>query len=97
MKYTLITTRDYDRWLSTLKNPIAKAALVSRSRRMENGNFGDSHSIREGVSEMRINTGPGYRVYYTIRNLQVVFLLCGGDKSTQKKDIERAIALAKEI
>lgn len=61
------------------------------------GNFGDAASVGHGMSELKINIGPGYRVYYTIRRQTVVILLCGGDKSTQDKDIKRAKKLAKEV
>ncbi len=97
MRYIVTATRIFDRWLASMRNPIAKAAVISRVRRVEHGNFGDHKSIRDSVSEMRIDVGSGYRVYYTIRNMHVVFLLCGGDKRTQQKDIERAIDIAKEI
>lgn len=71
--------------------------IADRVSRLEEGNFGDSHSVGNGVSEMRINIGPGYRLYYTLRRQEVVILLIGGDKSTQTRDIEKALVLAKGI
>ncbi|MDR1826472.1 MAG: type II toxin-antitoxin system RelE/ParE family toxin, partial [Rickettsiales bacterium] len=61
------------------------------------GNFGDAKPVGEGVSEMRIKYGPGYRLYYTVRGREVVILLCGGDKSGQRRDIEKAKKLCKEV
>jgi putative addiction module killer protein len=73
-----------------------KRKHVSRlASRAENGNFGDSKPVGEGVSEMRIDYGPGYRVYYRQRGNVLVILLCGGDKSTQRSDIRRALELAR--
>ena len=76
--------------LKTLKNTSAKVSVIRRVARMEQGNFGDHKFCRDGVWEMRIDTGPGYRVYYAISGEQVVLLLCGGNKQTQDKDIRRA-------
>ena len=68
-----------------------------RIGRIESGNFGDCEPVGEGVSEMRIHYGPGYRVYFKQRGLEVVILLAGGDKSTQSKDIKTALKLAREL
>jgi putative addiction module killer protein len=70
--------------------------ITTRIRRVEPGNFGDSKSVGSGVSELRIDVGKGYRVYYTVRN-NTVLLLCGDDKSSQAKDIRRAHQMLKEI
>jgi putative addiction module killer protein len=81
-------------WLIGLLDVQARARIAKRIDRLAQGNFGDAKSVGGGVSELRFDFGPGYRVYYTMRGQVVVILLCGGDKG---RDIERAVALAKEI
>ncbi len=83
--------------MERLRDPIAKAAIVARLERVLEGNFGDHHSVGGGVSELRISAGPGYRVYYTIRRQTVVILLCGGDKSSQRRDLQLAQRLAQQL
>lgn len=84
-------------WLRKLADRQAVARINARLRRLAySAHFGDIKPVRDGVSEMRIDTGPGYRLYYMRRGTTVVVLLAGGDKSTQDTDISRAIALAKE-
>jgi putative addiction module killer protein len=78
-------------WLRQLRDPIAKLQIVKRVNRLELGNFGDHKFCRDGVWELRVDVGAGYRVYYALAGLQVVLLLCGGDKRTQDADIERAL------
>ncbi|HMK88542.1 MAG TPA: type II toxin-antitoxin system RelE/ParE family toxin [Methylocystis sp.] len=85
----------FEDWMITLRDARAKAAVARRIARLRDGNPGDAKSIGEGVSEMRIDYGPGYRVYFTRRGAVVVLLLCGGDKSTQAKDIAKAKELAR--
>lgn len=80
----------YSSWLGTLKDKIGKARIISQVDRMELGIFGDSKSVGEGVSELRIHYGPGYRVYYAQEGKNIYLLLCGGDKSSQDKDIKLA-------
>ena len=80
----------YVDWLKSLRDRVAKMAVVRRVDRVMNGNFGDHKFCRDGVSELRIDVGAGYRVYYAIAGKQVVLLLCGGDKRTQEADIHRA-------
>jgi putative addiction module killer protein len=87
-------TAGFSTWLRRLKDAEAAARIIARLRRMELGNPGDVQSVGEGVMEMRIAYGPGYRVYYVHRGARVVILLCGGDKRTQRQDIKRAQALA---
>lgn len=84
-------------WLADLGDQNAKGRIVSRIARLEHGNPGDVRPVGGGVSEMRVNYGPGYRVYYASRGSTLVILLCGGDKKTQNADIRKAKALAKEI
>jgi putative addiction module killer protein len=94
---TFLRTDEFDAWLVGLKDKIGKARILQRLDAAHNSNFGDCAPVGEGVSEMRIHVGPGYRVYYTRRGEVVYLLLLGGDKSTQARDIKRAKALAKTI
>lgn len=87
-------TDAFRNWLRKLRDDKAAARIIARMRRLEQGNPGDAKPIGGGVLEMRIDYGPGYRVYYARRGPIVVVLLCGGDKRTQARDIERAKALA---
>ena len=82
----------YADWLRRLRDGKANVAVIRRVARVEQGNFGDHKFCREGVWELRIDLGPGYRVYYAISGHRVVLLLCGGDKRTQDADIDRAVA-----
>jgi len=86
----------YAQWLGKLKDPRAKAKIIMQVDKMELGLFGDVEPIGEGLSELRIHYGPGYRVYYAKEDRQVYLLLCGGDKSTQSKDIRNAKAYWKD-
>ena len=97
MEYEVIASRAFRRWLRDLRDHQARAYIAIRVDRMAEGNFGDHRSIGGGVSELRINRGPGYRVYYTIRQRTVVVLLCGGDKDTQQQDIDRAQRMTEEL
>lgn len=81
----------YIDWLRRLRDGQAKVAIIRRVARIEQGNFGDHKFCREGVWELRIDTGPGYRVYYAQSGQRLVLLLCGGDKRTQNADIGRAV------
>ena len=81
----------YQEWLKKLRDPIAKLQVVRRVNRVESGNFGDHKFCREGVWELRIDQGAGYRVYYALAGNVVVLLLCGGDKGSQDADIGRAV------
>lgn len=83
-------------WLSALPDRQARARVLVRLERLEYGNFGDSRYLRDGVSELRIDWGPGYRVYYGRDGGRVIVLLCGGDKRRQGADIERAVELWRE-
>lgn len=97
---TMIDVRQTERfsaWLNRLKDANAVARIAARIRRMEMGNPGDSKSIGRNVREMRIDHGPGYRIYYVQRGAQIVILLCGGDKRTQRQDIEQAQKLAETV
>jgi putative addiction module killer protein len=88
---------EFDIWLAALGDKTGRARIALRIRSAEHGNFGDCASVGEGVSEMRIHFGPGYRVYFTRRGEVFYLLLLGGDKSSQKRDIKRAIAMARAL
>lgn len=90
MKYELQSTKTFNNWLASLKDKTIKNKLLSRLARVENGNFGDTKALDSGLFELRFFFGGGLRIYYTLRNQQVVLLLTGGDKSSQDKDIEKA-------
>lgn len=92
----LIRSGTFDTWLSDLRDRRAVARIAARLDRLAAGNPGDVEPVGEGVSELRINYGPGYRVYFIQRGPVLVILLCGGDKSTQSKDIKQAKVLAAE-
>jgi len=94
---SILETQEFVRWLENLRDAQAKARIVRRIDRLANGNPGDVKPVGEGVSEMRIDYGPGYRVYFVQRGQVVILLLCGGDKSSQTKDITLAKKLAREF
>jgi putative addiction module killer protein len=87
----------YARWLDNLRDIRARARVQARVERLAAGNPGDLKPVGEGVSEMRIDYGPGYRVYFTRRGNEVVILLAGGDKSSQDADIKTAQCLARNL
>lgn len=91
------TTPIFDRWLEGLRDRRARVRIQFRIDRLELGNFGDAKSVGEGVRELRIDYGPGYRVYFVQRGQEIVILLCGGDKSSQGRDIDMAKRMAKEM
>jgi putative addiction module killer protein len=91
------TTDTFDEWFASLKDKRAATRIQVRIDRAEDGNFGDCSSVGEGVSEMRIHYGPGYRVYFVQRGIELVILLAGGNKSTQSKDIKTALQLASKL
>lgn len=94
---TFLRTTEFDEWLTKLRDQVAKARILARIRSAEAGNFGDCEPVGDGISEMRIHIGPGYRVYFCRRENVVYLLLCGGDKSSQKRDIKEAKRILKEI
>lgn len=87
-------TATYQKWQRKLKDQRVKALIAARVFRLANGLPGDVKPVGQGVSELRIHHGPGYRVYFYQRGSEVILLLCGGDKSSQQKDIETALLLA---
>jgi len=90
-------TEMFERWFTGLRDRNAIARIKSRIDRLQLGLFGDARPVGEGVSEMRIDYGPGYRVYFVQRGTKVIILLAGGDKRTQTRDIEKAIELARML
>ena len=90
-------TEAYVKWFSGLRDRVARARIDIRIRRLSVGNAGDVKPVGDGVSELRVDHGPGYRIYFTQRGEVVIILLAGGDKSTQDKDIRNAKALAKDL
>ena len=90
-------TEVFSRWLDSLRDIRARARVQARIERLAMGNPGEVKPVREGVSELRIDHGPGYRVYYTKRGREVIILLAGGDKRTQSRDIETALRLKRNL
>ncbi|AYG59787.1 type II toxin-antitoxin system RelE/ParE family toxin [Rhizobium jaguaris] len=91
----ILQTVTYQRWERRLRDERARAAIAARLSRLAFGLMGDIRPVGDGVSEMRIHYGPGYRVYFVQRGGEIIILLCGGDKSSQARDIEQAKMLAK--
>lgn len=91
------TSDDFDGWLATLRDRKAVAIISARILRVRHGLLGDVKALGDSVSELRVDHGPGYRVYFTRKGNQLVILLCGGDKSTQAKDIKRAKEMAARL
>ena len=93
----LIITAEFDSWLSRVRDRQAAMAIVGRLSRARLGNLGHWRAVGDGISEMKINVGKGYRVYFKQRGDVLVIILCGGDKSTQAADIKRAKVIAKDL
>lgn len=91
----ILQSSSFSGWLSKLADNRARMRIQARIDRMADGNFGDAKAIGEGLSEARIDYGPGYRVYFMQQGRQLVILLCGGDKSSQTRDIKQAKLIAK--
>ena len=90
MEYKIITTNVFDDWFAELKDIRSKARIITRFDRVRMGNLGDYKNIGGGLYEMRFFFGPGFRIYFTIKENRIVILLCGGDKSKQRKDVATA-------
>ena len=93
----ILQTENYRKWFDKLKVRNARTKIDIRLRRLSLGNYGDVKSVGEGVSELRIDYGAGYRVYFTKKGARLIILLAGGDKTTQTDDIEKAKRLVHEI
>ena len=90
-------TEVYRDWINSLKDLAGRARIQVRVDRLVHGNPGNHRNLAQGISELKIDFGPGYRVYYTIRGSRLLILLAGGDKSTQRKDILKAVELTKDV
>jgi putative addiction module killer protein len=90
-------TEEFHRWLSRLRDRVAVAVVAARISRVRHGLLGDVRPVGSGVSELRVDHGPGYRVYFVRRGELLIVLLCGGDKSSQASDIKKALALASRL
>jgi len=90
-------TENFKKWIRGLKDRVAQSIINARIRRISVGNFGDVGPVGEGISELCIDYGPGYRVYFKDTGKEIIILLCGGDKSTQKRDIKAAKRIAENI
>jgi len=97
MPYVVQQTAEFRAWHKDLGDLKARIAIARRLDRAAAGNLGDAKSVGEGVSEMRIDVGAGYRVYFAVRGNTIIVLLCGGNKKTQQRDIKHAAELAKEV
>jgi putative addiction module killer protein len=95
--YEITSTYSFDKWLKGLKDRTTRNKVLARIDRMQNGNFGDFKSLSNNLFELRFFFGGGLRIYYTIRNQQVVLLLHGGSKSSQSRDIEKAKQMIQEL
>ncbi|HEY0414000.1 MAG TPA: type II toxin-antitoxin system RelE/ParE family toxin [Allosphingosinicella sp.] len=94
----VVETETFSKWLKALRDPLGRRAVLRRiARIVSTDHFGDHAGVGDEISELRIDVGPGYRVYYTLRGELVVLLLCGGDKDSQERDIKRAKDLASEL
>lgn len=92
--YEILKSSTFDSWLRGLRDRDAKARIEVRIRRLSLGNVGQFRSLKDGINELKIDSGPGYRVYYTFKGKTLILLLCGGDKSSQSKDIRLATEIA---
>jgi putative addiction module killer protein len=90
-------TDEYRDWINVLKDRAGRARILVRVDRLIDGNPGQHRDLTDGVSELKIDVGPGYRIYYSQKGTRLLLLLIGGDKSTQRKDIARAIQLARNF
>lgn len=95
--YRLRQTDVFSKWLKGLRDPRGKARILAKLESVRMGNRGDTKAVGDGIWEMRIHTGPGYRVYYVQKDESVLLLLCGGDKSRQSRDISRAKRVLREL
>ena len=95
--YDIETTEEFDNWLGSFRDGVTQKVILKRIRTMSLGTLGDVQSLNDGLFEARIHYGPGYRLYFVNQGSRIIILLCGGDKSTQKRDIARARELAMEF
>jgi putative addiction module killer protein len=97
MRYKIKTTNIFDEWFTTVKDKTHRTRILKRFDNVQLGNFGKYESVGSNLFELKFLFGPGFRIYYTIKENLIVLLLCGGDKSTQKKDIDKAKIMQKAL
>jgi len=97
MDYKILTTNKFDKWLKLLRDRTVKQRLTQHISNMSFGHFGDHKLIDKDLFELRFFFGSGYRIYYTIKSKEIILLLCGGDKTSQNKDIELAKMMLSEL
>ncbi len=95
--FEVVQTEEFEAWLDDLRDAQAQTRIAKRIVRVQSGLLGDVEPVGDGVSELRIHYGPGYRLYFVTRQQVVIILLCGGDKGSQARDIARAKEMAKEV
>ncbi|MGH8650779.1 MAG: type II toxin-antitoxin system RelE/ParE family toxin [Gammaproteobacteria bacterium] len=95
--FTVQQTETFAQWLAELRDPRAKARIVARLQMVKLGHLGDVKPVGDGILEMRVDVGPGYRLYFARRRESIILLLCSGDKSTQDRDIKRAKAMVRDL
>lgn len=95
--YDVLQASVYAAWFKSLRDTVAKGRIVARIERLQLGHFGDTKPVGDGVHELRMDFGPGYRVYYATRGERIILLLCGGDKGSQGRDIARAKRIAGQV
>jgi len=95
--FTVQQTEPFAQWLAELRGPRTKARIVARVQMAKLGHLGDVRPVGDSILEMRVDVGPGYRLYFKRRRELIILLLCGGDKSTQDRDIKRAKAMARDL
>lgn len=97
MNWEIRQTSVFEDWLTGLKDAVSRAIIIRRIEPVAAGNLGDVRPVGDGVSELRVDYGPGFRVYFVRRGETLIVLLCGGDKASQPRDIARARAMAQEV
>lgn len=95
--YKIIQTLEFNKWLLSFKDKTTKIRIINRIERMSTGTFGDTKQVTPNIYEARLFFGAGYRIYYTLKNNELIILLMGGDKSTQQQDIQKAIKLLEKL
>lgn|SRR5690606_9785244 len=95
--YTVLTTAAFDAWFEHIRDRLARVRILARIKRLEQGLHGDCKHLGDHLQELRIDHGPGYRVYFVRQKDEIIVLLCGGNKSTQQRDIDKARALAAAV
>jgi len=95
--FTLKSLPEFEAWLAGLRDPLVRSAVMKRLKQVQHGLLGDTRSLGDGVSELRLHLGAGWRIYYTRRGQHIIFLLSGGSKREQSRDIARAKALVADI